>query len=683
MKVKKDGVFINQFLTELEEKDWISRRIKECLNEGVKPSEIAIISRKHKELEDIVPHLNHHQIPIHYERGQNVLEKDYIKQIITILTFIYSLNHSNQEEYEYLLPEILSYPFWELDSSEIYKISTDTAYGYQITGPKKPTWLENVVKSKNQKIKRIGVFLIDLGKTKHSFTAEQLLDKILGVNNLIYQPEDTNEENEDENNNKTHDFISPYKSYYFDRPYKSENSEYFNFLSNLKTFIKAIRDYKKKSQIYLEDILEYVSLMNINNIQLIDNSVYNSKSEAVNLLTAHKAKGLEFEYVFIINCLEKVWNQNKKTQNLRPPINLSLLPEKENDDDSIRLFFVAATRAKKYLCFTCTTHNSEGKELEKLSFLDGFELQSDDFIDKDTDKNNILEYWIKTEITAPGLTTKEKVFLEPILENYKLSVTHLNNFLDITKGGPQRFLELNLLRFPQSKNASAGYGTAMHATIAQIYNIFKQEKTIPSKDRIQDIYTNLLGLQRLTKTDFIQYLDRGLKNLDQYIQNNHQYFSLNDMIEVDFNYQSVVLNEAKITGKIDKMIITDDSEVVVIDFKTGKASEDWKPKSEYDKIKLDNYHRQLIFYKLLVENSRDYSGKFTVNQGRLEFLESHNTRGKNIFLDTYITSNEAKKLEELIQAVYHRIMKYDFSLPREYSENFNGIQQFIIDLLQN
>ena len=46
-------------------------------------------------------------------------------------------------------------------------------------------------------------------------------------------------------------------------------------------------------------------------------------------------------------------------------------------------------------------------------------------------------------------TDDENALLKAALEGYTLSVTHLNNFLDVTNGGPQKFIETNLLQFPQ------------------------------------------------------------------------------------------------------------------------------------------------------------------------------------------------------------------------------------------
>ena len=51
------------------------------------------------------------------------------------------------------------------------------------------------------------------------------------------------------------------------------------------------------------------------------------------------------------------------------------------------------------------------------------------------------------QIVRTPLALLPQLLLLPQLANYKLSATHLNNFLDVTRGGPRAFLLDNLLHF--------------------------------------------------------------------------------------------------------------------------------------------------------------------------------------------------------------------------------------------
>ena len=180
-------------------------------------------------------------------------------------------------------------------------------------------------------------------------------------------------------------------------------------------------------------------------------------------MTAHKSKGLEFDHVFVVGAIDSVWGERVRSRNrlIGYPENLQLAPAGDTYDERLRLFFVAITRAKQALYISYALCDDRGKSALPASFLVGLSLQvtkpvvADDNVSL-TFQQELL--WHERLTTAP--TDSMKSLLEPTLEVYKLSSTHLNNFIDITRGGPAYFLMNNLLRFPQAKSANAAYGTA-------------------------------------------------------------------------------------------------------------------------------------------------------------------------------------------------------------------------------
>ena len=58
---------------------------------------------------------------------------------------------------------------------------------------------------------------------------------------------------------------------------------------------------------------------------------------------------------------------------------------------------------------------------------------------------------------------------------------------------------------------------------------------------------------------------------------------------------------------------------IVTDYKTGSVLRQGKG-PRLPKIKAHRYRQQLLFYKLLIENSRDYHD-YTMSQGVLQFVE--------------------------------------------------------------
>ena len=279
----------------------------------------------------------------------------------------------------------------------------------------------------------------------------------------------------------------------------------------------------------------------------------------------------------------------------------------------------------------------------------------------------------------PPFKGDEKALLKTLLENYQMPVTHLNNFLDITRGGPQTFLEQNLLRFPQSMMPAAAYGTSMHKVIELLYTNLRKDGLIPGLEQILGWFEKELLMKRLSDKDYKLFLKRGRDALAVYYKERIDTFDPSHKIEVNFKNQGVIIGDAHITGKIDKMIDVGAGEFEVVDFKTGKAVEKWGGKTLYEKIKLHNYKRQIIFYKLLVENSRDYMQKGIVKTGKLEFLEPKN--GKIIDLALVIDDKDVKQTKRLIEVVYTKIMNLDFPDVSGYSQDLKGIEEFEKSLL--
>jgi uncharacterized protein (DUF1330 family) len=129
-------------------------------------------------------------------------------------------------------------------------------------------------------------------------------------------------------------------------------------------------------------------------------------------------------------------------------------------------------------------------------------------------------------------------------------------------------------------------------------------------------------------------------------------------------------------------IIEDDYQIVVSDFKTGKYLKQWKQEKENNKIKAWKYETQLTFYKLLVENSSQYGGKYKVKQGNLEFIECNPESNEVVILEKQISYDEAQQLAKLIQIVYKKIINLDFPNTSYYPATNKGIKMFIDDLLE-
>ena len=266
-----------------------------------------------------------------------------------------------------------------------------------------------------------------------------------------------------------------------------------------------------------------------------------------------------------------------------------------------------------------------------------------------------------------------KQLLTPVLERYKLSSTHLNNFIDITHGGPATFLTNNLLKFPQAKSPHAGYGTAIHATLQRAHNyLVAHGERRPVKDVLDD-FTNILREQRLDDTDFALFSKRGVDNLTRFLETQYDTFSANQKTELSFANQGVVIDGATLTGSLDLVEIVD-NHITVTDYKTGKPSYSWKGKTDAEKIKLHKYRQQLMFYQLLCNHSRDYA-KYQFKRGVLQFVEP-DSNGEVYALEEQFSQDDLVRFTKLINAVWHCIMTLELPDVKEFEQNYRGVLAF-------
>ncbi len=261
----------------------------------------------------------------------------------------------------------------------------------------------------------------------------------------------------------------------------------------------------------------------------------------------------------------------------------------------------------------------------------------------------------------------------------------MNNFLDITKGGPLLFLEQNLLRFPQAKTSSSVYGSAIHKALEDAHVLARKDKKVPSLKTITEIFEKELKKGRLMDFEEKKLRERGENILSRYYELKKDEIRGEDTVELNFSKQSVMVDGALLTGKIDQIIEDENKNWTVIDLKTGKGVDGWDaPKlSAYEEIKLHNYRHQLMMYKILVENSRDYN-THTVTKGVLEFVEEeqdNKIQEISLSFDDKDTKHELEKMKKLIVAVYKKIVSLDFPDTSKYKQTIDGIKEFEEDLI--
>ncbi len=658
--VKEAEVTLAEYETVEDERHALAVSIKEKIDSGVSPESIAVLARRHHELVAILPYLAEQEIAVNYERRDNVLNSEVVEQLFLLARIVDSLHVGEIASADALLPQLLCHPAWGIDTASIWQLSLSA---YKNRG----CWLEQMATM--PEFVPLHTWLVETARLVAAEPAEHVIDILTGI------PDESESA-----------FISPLYNYFFTEENRTARlDEYITHLEALRSIRAELREYRPGQQLLLRDFIEFIDLHNrlghsINSLRVRSESM----PSAINLLTGHKSKGLEFDHVYIVGAVDSAWGEQVRSRSrlIGYPDNLPISPSGDSIDERLRLFFVAMTRARNTLTISYSLTDTNGRSTLPASFLANDKWSPVTHKRTATTQSisqQLQQEWYHSYVSVEQPAMKE--LLAHTLSSYKLSVTHLTSFLDVTRGGPQHFLLNNLLRFPKSKHPSAEYGSAIHEALQRAHShLLATGMAKPLEDVLQDFEQILTGYN-MTQHDQKMYLQRGTNSLNAFLTAKYDTFNEDQKVELSFASQQSKVGEATLTGALDLVDLdTSAKTMIVTDYKTGAPSSKWQGKTDNEKLKLHKYRQQLLFYKLMCENSRDYSN-YKVTTGVLQFVEP-DMAGDIHTLQLELDASELDRLSRLINAVWKRIIDCDFPDTSQYDSSYKGVLAFEDHLLE-
>jgi DNA helicase-2/ATP-dependent DNA helicase PcrA len=372
-------------------------------------------------------------------------------------------------------------------------------------------------------------------------------------------------------------------------------------------------------------------------------------------MTAHKSKGQEFEHVYIAGVYDGHWGNKRKPELLKLPKRAFSLLEKgggENgDDDEHRVFYVALTRAKKTITVSYPRKGNDGQDQLPCRFLEEILPEFIETVDAAFWENEFESHKeiIFTPVKYSKADIKDKEFAKELFARNGLSVTALNNYLEC----PWKYFYTNFLRIPKAPTKHQMYGIGVHAALRDLFA--NSGERIPDKEFLLSRFEFYLNQQPLSKKDFTESLQKGLKALGGYFDAFRT--SWNQRTLAEFSIQGVLLDDIRLTGKIDKMEFSGEGgRVCVVDYKTSRP----KTRGEIEgltKTSDGNIKRQLVFYRLLLD--RFERGRYQMVSGRIDFIEP-DAKGKYHSESFEVASEEIEKLEETVRQAANEITNLSF-----------------------
>lgn len=672
---KRAKIARHEFASQANEYGWIAETIKKLITEGVPPKEIAVLAPKHTILEDLVPFLNAQSIPVSYEKRENIFDTEIIQALLLMSEFILAANDQSIELMDSLLPNILSMPFWNIPTQEIWKLNWKF---HELKFKEYTPWpklaLENSITAPPTQ------FLLQLALQANDTPLEYVLDYMVGAKPLTLDGEI--------------EYFSPLKQYYFAETVQETSPlAFYEAISYLSVIRSHIRDLQQGAEQVLR-ISDFVGLYRTYNEAeqgLINTHPVTQDEAAVHMQTVYKAKGLEYRYVFLPCMQDDVWGSTVlgMSSKLSLPENLKhIRNDTSSEDTRRRLLFVAVTRAKEGLYLTSYDQKESGKKTmpvkylheteqdgEKLSTILPKSVQAIHIQDRDktVSQHDIETLWFGR---ADVIDSELKSLVSQHLASYRMSPTHLNTFTNLEYAGPQNFLIHTLLRFPEAPSPDSIYGDALHKTLEWLQTAGKDEKDVVELS--VNRFTERIRRSHMNTPDQKAYIDRGARSLRIFLAKNVERLQSTEAeVEMDFRKEGIMLGNALLTGKIDRLEVDHKAKTVrIIDFKSGAPSSKWSSSAKYI-----NYKQQLYFYCLLIKKSRRFKN-YRIESAALEFIEPMSNGSLAEPLELRFNEGEYEQFKLLVESVWKKIQDLDLPNVDSYPKTPVGIRAFIQDLIK-
>ena len=415
-----------------------------------------------------------------------------------------------------------------------------------------------------------------------------------------------------------------------------------NFFDFHESIYKSNLDKKKYSQLisivekYLtiyQPIIELSLCSYMNSLFDLNETFFESldqNSDAIQLMTVHQSKGMEFDYVMIPFLSSGTFPSNNKKRKY-----LEFLPtewkkgtldniETDNYDEERRIFHVAVTRArKKLLLFAPEKRRSKFfKEIGLESFIES-EIENFDNSDISSQKELIHHYRNKESLSfsATSLSLYESC---PLAYKYKM--------LDRLK--------------VEGYSPEAAFGIFVHNIFEKIFIGLNCDHKVV-KEIIDEHWDNSYFDN---DTQSIEYKKEAENLIFNYFKNNSINEEVNYILEKEF---SIFMNDVEYRGKVDRIDILEDGDIQIIDYKTSNKKK--TPKA----IKKDI---QLPYYFFLLARASEENGFSSIKSAKLEYLKHPDDPSVEIELSYEDILNIEERVKNISKSV-----KKDLFTPKKNS----------------
>jgi DNA helicase-2/ATP-dependent DNA helicase PcrA len=557
--INKDGEeihFIHADRVE-NEADMVAKKIKELVETGYDYKDFAILVRANNHAEPFTRALSRHGIPSQFLGPGRLFRQPEIIDLTAYLKVLYNFEDS------VALYRILSIDYFDIPPRDLASIGNYSRRRY-ISLFEACEKIDEIFVNEKTKItikKLLEIIGRHLKQIKKE-TAGQLLYYFLQDTGLLQK------------------LLSP------------ETPEAERRATNISKFFDKLKSYEiDHEDATIPAVVDWLELSaELGESPLATDSDW-TEVNAVNLLTAHSAKGLEFPVVFLVNLVSQRFPSTERREQIPIPESLikEVLPVGDfHLEEERRLFYVGMTRARELLLFSAADYYGEGKREKHLSpFI--FEALGDKAIsaEEQIGNNHQLSFLDYSQPEAPATISKQQVHID------YLSYSQIETF----RTCPLHYKLKYIYGIPTPQSPSQSFGTSIHAALKKFYDAVKSGEK-PTDKLIYKCLEEVWIKEGYTgKTHEEKFFEKGKFYLSGYLKEEFNPKITPAAMEEKFTVpltlgttQKALGNRPlRIGGKIDRLDILSDGTAEIVDYKTGATIPSQKEVDE---------NLQLSFYAL-------------------------------------------------------------------------------------
>ena len=293
--------------------------------------------------------------------------------------------------------------------------------------------------------------------------------------------------------------------------------------------------------------------------------------DAVNIMTVHSAKGLEFPVVFLVNLTKERFPTRQRKETIPIPDELikETLPQGDYHlQEERRLFYVGLTRAMDKVFLSASQYYDEGKRIRKISpFV--YEALDRSLIDRQLS----VKKEEKNQLSIFDFKKQKEVIAGKLKPAQRFSYSQLETFATC----PLQYKYQYLLRIPTTPSSVSSFGSTIHKTLQRFYRWFILEgknKSVAFLERqLFGFYQKLwmpIGYSSLNHEQRTK--EEGEKMLISFLTKFHRP-DLN-ILALEQSFKIKISSDIYITGIIDRIDKINNNQIEIIDYKTGKKPAD-------------------------------------------------------------------------------------------------------------